>query len=309
MLDILGALIPVFLVIAFGVLVRLRKLFDDGFWDGIERLTFYILFPALLIARIGGAEVPGADLVPLFAALFTATAAVCIVMALLRPGLKWEGGVFVAVLQGAVRSNTYVGLAAATALYGEAGLTLAAVAILAVLPLVNFAGVYAHHRWDGGGTADESATAQAIKASFKNPIIIACLIGAALNLTGLGLPPLVGDALDILGRAALPLGLMAVDTSLNLRALRLAGGPAAASVAIKLLILPAITMVACGLFRVSGVTASVAVLFAALPVSASSYVMTRQMGGEGELMAAIVALSTVLAMVTLPIVVWGLGTP
>ncbi|MDD9876698.1 MAG: AEC family transporter, partial [Magnetovibrio sp.] len=116
-------------------------------------------------------------------------------------------------------------------------------------------------------------------------------------------PTMIGEVLDILGRAALPLGLMAVGAGLNLRALRLAGGPAAGAVAVKLVVMPFLASIVCGVFGVTGVAASVAVLFAALPVSATSYVMARQLGGDGELMAAIVALSTLAAIATLPVIV------
>ena len=74
-----------------------------------------------------------------------------------------------------------------------------------------------------------------------------------------------------------------------------------------LAVLPVLVVVACGLFGVSGLAVSVAVLFGALPVSASAYVIVRQMGGDGELMASIVALTTLAAVATLPLIIWALG--
>ena len=123
------------------------------------------------------------------------------------------------LLQGAIRPNTYVGLAAAYALFGNAGLTLAAAAIVAVIPLVNFISIIALLRWSGAMTRDErlkkTGWGAAIVASLKNPIIVACVLGALLNFTGFGLPPVIGPILDILGSAALPLGLMAVGAGLD----------------------------------------------------------------------------------------------
>ncbi|MBT5515236.1 MAG: AEC family transporter, partial [Rhodospirillaceae bacterium] len=78
------------------------------------------------------------------------------------------------------------------------------------------------------------------------------------------------------------------------------------AVAIKLAIMPFLAVIVCGLFGVSGIALSVAVLFAALPVSASSYVMSRQMGGDGEMMSAIIALSTLAALFTMPLAIWSL---
>lgn len=304
MVDILTALVPLFAVIALGWGLRRHGAFGDAFWETAERLIFHVLFPALLIVKIGGAEVPGAELAPLSAVLFVTTAGVTAVVVALRPRLGLDGPAFVSILQGATRFNTYVGLAAAFALFGEAGLTLAAVCILAAIPLVNAVSVFAHLKWaDPAGGDAGTPWRPALIATARNPIIVGCLIGAWLNLTGWGLPPLIGEVLDILGRAALPLGLMAVGAGLNLRALRLAGGPAAGAVAVKLVVMPFLASIVCGVFGVTGVAASVAVLFAALPVSATSYVMARQLGGDGELMAAIVALSTLAAIATLPVIV------
>ena len=215
MTTIFAALIPVFLIIVLGWLIKQRGLFDDGFWETAERLTFYILFPSLLIVKIGGAEISGADAAPLFGVLFTLSAGVALFVMALRPRLSMEGPAFTAMLQGMIRCNTYVGLAAGFALYGEAGLTLTAVAVLAVIPLVNAIAVFAHLRWTGDEQTDRSGRA-IVKATSRNPIVVACLIGALLNLSGAGLPALVGESLDILGRAALPLGLLAVGAGLNL---------------------------------------------------------------------------------------------
>ena len=59
MTGVLSALAPVFGLIAVGYLLKSRRIFTDDFWDPAERLTFYLLFPALLITSIGGAEAVG----------------------------------------------------------------------------------------------------------------------------------------------------------------------------------------------------------------------------------------------------------
>ncbi|MBT7943117.1 MAG: AEC family transporter, partial [Alphaproteobacteria bacterium] len=134
-----------------------------------------------------------------------------------------------------------------------------------------------------------------------------CVLGAALNFTGLGLPPVVGPILDILGSAALPLGLMAVGAGLNFDAVHARRSTITQAVVLKLLIMPGLTYAACVALGVSGITLTVAVMFAALPVAAGSYVMTRQMGGDGPLMAGIITATTIAAGVTLPVAILWTG--
>ncbi|MEK9726252.1 MAG: AEC family transporter [Rhodospirillaceae bacterium] len=308
MTQIFAALIPMFLVIAVGALLRARRVVGAEGWDAVERLTFYVLFPCLLVSRIGSAEMPGAGWLPLAGAVMSVTAAIWIAVTVLRPGIRWAGPFYAAVVHGMLRPNSYIAFAGAFALYGEAGLTLAAVCIFAATPLANLLTVYSHCRW-GGTAADGQADAhrRALSEAVRNPVVIACVLGATLNLSGWGLPPLISDGMDLLGRASLALGLLAVGASLDLRALRTAGGAAGTAVAVKLAVMPALAVFACGVFGVGGVAVSVAVMYAAAPVSATAYVIARRMGDDGELMAAIVALSTLISAATLPVVIWALG--
>lgn len=309
MADTLLSLAPVFALIALGYLLKAKGVFGAGFWDGAERLTFYFLFPALLVTSIGGADVRGLAMLPMAAALAAATLIVAGVLVWQRPklaALGLDGAAFASVLQGATRPNTYVGIAVLVALYGDAGLPLAAVAIVAVIPLVNFIGIVAHLRWAGPGADAAQASpawGDAVVPALRNPIIVAVLVGAALNLLGIGLPPVVGPMLEIIGRAALPMGLMAVGAGLDLAAARDARATVAWTGVLKLIAMPIAVAVACWVFDVAGVTGAAAVIFAALPVSATAYVVSSQMGGDSRLMAGIVAATTIAAAVTLPLAV------
>ncbi|MDA1089690.1 MAG: AEC family transporter [Proteobacteria bacterium] len=308
----LSALVPVFGMIVIGYLLKARGLLAEAFWEPAERLTFYFLFPALLVTTIGGTETAGLRAIPMAAAMITATLlmAGALMATATRFGKSGIGGPgFSALLQGAIRPNTYVGLAAAYGLFGNTGLTLAAAAIIAVIPLVNFISIIALLRWPEpqakpAGTAPNlSGWGAALVASLKNPIIIACLLGIILNFVGLGLPPVIGPMLEIIGRAALPMGLMAVGAGLDFEAINKRRGNVALATALKLVAMPVLTYAACLVFDVTGVTRSVAVMFGALPVAAGSYIMTRQMGGDGTLMAGIVTATILGAAVTLPLVI------
>ena len=138
-------------------------------------------------------------------------------------------------------------------------------------------------------------------------MIVACLTGLLLNAIGIGLPPLVGPLLDILGRASLPVALLAVGAGLELAAVRSAGPVVAVTSALKIIGLPILTFVLCQVIGVGGTAASVAVLYACLPGSASAYVMARQMGGDTAIMAGSITVTTIAAAVTMPLILIVLG--
>ncbi len=70
---------------------------------------------------------------------------------------------------------------------------------------------------------------------------------------------------------------------------------------IKLLLMPAFVLSLAWLLGLDPVSRDVALLFAALPTATSAYILARQLGGDAELMAAIITGQTLLAMLTLPL--------
>ena len=295
---ILAALVPVFVLILAGQLMRRADFPGDAFWAPAERLTYYVLFPALLVGNLARAPIAAASLGPLALALAGSVLLVTLGLLLLRRWLGVDGPAFTSVVQGGIRFNTYVGLAAAEALFGTAGLTLAAVAIAVLVPLVNVLCVMTLSRHGSGGSAGFGSV---LRGLATNPLILACLVGIGLNLGGLGLPFGSGDVLGILGRAALPLGLLAVGAGLDARAVRGRGPAVAAVTLVKLGLLPLVAAGAARLLALPPAETAIAVLFAALPTAPSAYILARQMGGDARLVAGMLTLQTALAVLTLPL--------
>lgn len=302
MTEVAAALAPVFFLIVLGYAFRRGGFLAEDFWHTADRLTYFVLFPALLVDNLATAPLGQIRFAGMVGALVAAVLLVALLLLALRPRLALDGPAYTSIFQGSIRPNTYVGLAAAVALYGEAGLTLAAVAVAAMVPLVNVLSATALARYalnSGAGETPLSVAETALMVA-RNPLILACLAGVLLNWSGLGLPLGSDRVLAVLGSAALPLGLLSVGAGLRLEAVRGAPLPMAVASAAKLLLLPGIAVVALEGLGVGGLTATVAVLFAALPTSATSYVMARQLGGDHELMAGIITAETALAVVTLP---------
>jgi predicted permease len=320
MITILSSLAPIFLLILSGWLVRNRRWVPDAFWQPAETLTFYILFPALLIYKIALADMSAINLPPIMGATAGGMLIVGGVLFALRGRMAGAGlndKSFTSVFQGSVRPNSYVGIAAGVALFGNTGVTVISAAIIVAAPLANFLGVLVLVRYANGangtnGTKDGDGDAyprwrDAVLPIIRNPLILATLIGVALNWTGAGLPPVVGPFLAVLGQAALPIGLMAVGAGLDFSAITASGGWVAATVAVKQIVLPSVTFLLFYAFGGSGPAAAMTVMFSALPCSAVSYVMSRKMGGDATLMAGIITATTLTATFAMSVVVMALS--
>ncbi|OJX79508.1 AEC family transporter [Magnetospirillum sp. 64-120] len=303
MLAIAAAIIPNFALILLGWVIRARRLLEPAFWPQAERLTYYLLFPALLVTNLAEAKLTGLPVPAIAAAQGLGIVAILGVLALpLRyfwPRLQNDGPGFTSLFQGAIRPNTYMAFAVAAALWGSTGVTVAAISAALVVPLVNLLCVAALVHWgQGDGRRGLGPTLAAIA---KNPLIIACLVGAGLNLTGIGLPPIIGPFLKILAQASLALGLLCVGAGLDLGAVRGAGRVVAASLVLKLAALPLAVGALGWWFGLRGETLAATILYAAVPVAANAYVLARQLGGDFRLAAAIITASTLVAAATLPV--------
>ncbi|MCA0920416.1 AEC family transporter [Pseudooceanicola nanhaiensis] len=290
---------PLFALICVGYLLRRRGFPSVEFWSAAERLNYFILFPALLLASLGNAPVRDPALLRFGGAAAATILIACALLALLRLVRPMPAARFGPHLQGLVRFNTYLALALLALLSGPEGVSRAAIYLAVAVPLVNVLSILA---LSGEGAARKPL--HLAKTILRNPLILACLTGFALALSGIGLPFGTGSFLKLLGQGSLPLGLLCVGAALNITALRhRLSGLVGISLA-RLLAMPVLAALVCLPFGLSGVEAMVLVVFSAVPTAPTAYVLTQQLKGDGELMAGIVTFQTMAALATLPLVLW-----
>jgi len=293
-----NALGPLFLLILLGAGLGWFRQPGGDFWPRMERLIYFLLFPAMLVSTLATADVGQVPVARLALTLLGAMTLFGLLMWGLRSRLRLAAPAFTSAFQGALRFNTYVGVAGAAALHGSAGTTVAAVAVALMVPVAN---VLCVASFIAAGTLGPASMGRSLAALTRNPLILACLTGIALNLSGIGLPGWSEPGIELLGRAALPLGLVAVGVALRPAALlRLDRGVWAANL-VKLGLMPALVLALALLLGLDPVTRDVALLFAALPTATSAYILARQLGGDAELMAALITGQTLLAMASLPL--------
>ncbi|HWZ38891.1 MAG TPA: AEC family transporter [Bradyrhizobium sp.] len=301
MAIVIAALLPVFLLIALGAVLRRTLMRLETQWHGLERLTYYVLFPMLLIqtlvkADLGKVPVAGVGGALLLAALAVSLLCLALWPLFTRHGV--DGPAFTSIFQGATRWQTYVALSVSGNLYGATGLALASVAMVAIIPMVNVFSVtvLAHY------TSPEKQSMRAIAMTVvKNPLIWACAIGLFINVIHLPLPKLWYDVADALGGSSLAIGLLVTGAGLHLEGLLRPSVAAAAGVILKLLVMPVLALGLALSFGISGINLVIVAVCSAVPTSPSAYVLARQMGGDAPLLAQIITLQTILAAITMPV--------
>ena len=300
MVATLNAIAPIFLIIATGYLLFRFRVVGESVWSAIEHLCFYLLLPFLIIRTLSRANLGS---VPVFDFMLVLVVAILGMSALLIliHGVFWRrnsdsGPAFSSVFQGATRFHGFVAIAVIGPLYGDAGVTLAALALAIMVPLLNVISVIVLSVY--GRSDSELDWISVIGKIARNPLIIACVVGLLFNW--FGVPNILFDAIDIIGAGGLGLALLAVGAGMK-------PGQAAQNkllittgVLIRLIGMPAIVIAMSWLVGLDGLARTVAIIAGAVPTAASSYVMARKMGGDAELMSSIVTFQIIAAFFTLP---------
>jgi len=293
---LLLALWPLFALIVAGYFLRLKEFPNEAFWPGAERINYFVLFPALLFSSLATAPLNNPALPRLAGAVMLGLGLIWVGLLLVKRMRGWPAARFGAVAQGALRFNTYLGLAAVGSLFGKEGLALAALMLALMVPTVNVMSVWAL-------TAERGVNVRSLLLPIiKNPLILACLAGALVNLAGLGLPGGTDRLLSLLAAASLPLGLLCVGAALKPQELSGEIPALGWNSATRLLAVPLLAYGVALALGLPDMETSILVLFFALPTAPTAYVLTRQLGGDSHLMAGIITLQTLLAAASLPLV-------
>jgi hypothetical protein len=291
MISTILLILPDFALILLGLLLARRFGYDRGFWNGAEKLVYYVLFPGLLFYSINAAQFTlGGEGKALGVAVAAFLCAVALGFAarLARP----PADVYASCVQTAFRYNSYIGLALAQSLLGAAGVALLALILAVCVPLANVFAVYALARHRKTGLARELAT---------NPLIVSTVAGLVSNLAGLKLPATVASFLGRLGSAGIALGLMCIGAGLTLAGIRANRGLIAYFSVIKLAVFPLLALTFAHAAGLGVPQTQLVALFAALPAASMSYVLAARLGGNAAPVAVTVTAQTLVSMVTLPV--------
>jgi malonate transporter and related proteins len=303
MAVVIAALLPVFLLIVLGFVLKQTLIKPETQWVGLERLTYYVLLPLFLIQTLVKADLSTVPVGGVGGALLLSALAISLLCLALHPLLaraSVDGPAFTSIFQGATRWQTYVALSVSGSLFGNPGLAIASVAMIAIVPMVNVFSVAVLAQY---ASAEKRSAGSIVVTVAGNPLIWACAIGLAINIAHLPLPKLWHEVADALGRSSLAIGLLVTGAGLQLKGLLRPSLAAGVAVVLKLVLMPVIAVALALRFGITGDNLAVVTICSAVPTASSAYVLARQMGGDAPLLAQIITLQTILAAVTMPIAI------
>ncbi len=309
--PVLSALLPVVLLIAIGYVAgRAGWIRAEGIKD-LSNLVFMVLTPALLFRTMSTVHVEELDFKPVAMYFVAAT----LLFALM---LVWQGftrRATVLALAATFSNTVMIGVPLVGLAYGQAGLvtlfTLISVHALVLLTLATVVLELAVAREATAGDRESQHMMLTVLLAVRNgifhPVPLPIIAGLIFAQTGLVVPTLLDKPLLLLGNAFGPMALVLVGVTLTHVRIGEHFKDALALALIKNLAFPALVAALSWTLGLSGLSLSVMIVAAAMPIGANVFLFSQRYRVAEELVTASVAVSTALAMLTVSLVMALIG--
>lgn len=292
----LGCVMPIFLLICFGCLIRCTALFPPEVFDQLSSLCFRFLIPCLLFYNIYNSDLtstisPGL-LTFLVGQLLIWFLFNYILFTRTQPDHRRRG----AYIQAAYRSNiAVIGVTLAQSMMTPGGVAAVTMAVAILVPIYNVLAVITLETCRGG----QVAFAQTAKSIAKNPLIISCALGIAALVLGIELPTQVESAIRDLGSAGSTLTLVALGASLRLQGLHSNVGQLVWCSLYRLVAVPLVALTAAALLGFRGDALATVLVCTAAPMASSSFPMALAYDSDHELTGQVIVTTAVFCSFTL----------
>lgn len=291
--------LPVFAMVFMGVGLRRIGWIDTAFINTGSALVFKGTLPTLVFLSIIRADLSATlnpSLIIFFLVATIASFLLCWLWAIIRISEPANRGVYV---QGSFRGNGgIVGLALAANLYGDYGLSAGSILLGAMIISYNVLSVIVLSAYQSG---DRLSWWAITKNIARNPLIIAVIVAVPVAWKGVSLPDWIMTSGDYFAALTLPLALLCIGGTLSMKSIRSDGKIAASASLMKMVIIPVLCTAAAWALGFSGAELGLLFLFFASPTAAVSFVMVKALNGNHKLAANIIAITTLLASVTITV--------
>lgn len=295
--------LPLFLTMAVGYFLRRRGMVDEPLLQKLNSLVFKVFLPMLLFENIYSSDVESLlnpkVIITAVVIVLVLFVALCLIVPLIEKDGKKRG----VIVQGIFRSNYIIfGMPIVAGVFGDKGIGVVSIISAFVIPMFNVLSVAALEAFSHGAV-DKKKIAKGIA---KNPLIIASLLGVAALFSGVTIPEAINKVFVDFGKVATPLGLMSLGGFFKFEDTRHCIKQLVIIVVGRLILCPLIFLPIVIAMGFRGVELMALATMLGAPIAVSSFIMAQQQGADSELAGQAVAYTTLLSVVTMFFIVFGL---
>jgi len=305
-MQVLNSLVPIFAVIGLGVVLRKREFLSGDATQSFNRFAYYFALPLFLFYKLAGSPLGTGNANRFMVTMLGATLVTAVV--------SWAVTVLVgtkfssrgALIQASFRGNlAFMGLPLVMftiyELPDEQKIQIETAMLLAFAPVIIFynvaaVAVLAIYNKESGA---KFSWVSVIRNIVFNPLLIACVAGLVVQLSGWEIPTAIERTCVVVGNSAFPLALLGIGSQLASISVSGQWLDALVATSLKCVLCPVVGWLFAALLGLTGVDLQVVVILCATPTAVSSYVLADQMNGDADLAASTVVIGTACSMVTL----------
>jgi len=292
----LNVVIPVFAVMFLGFVLKKRDVINSHFLASGNKLVFYVGLPVLLFRGVYTLDIGEFMNVRFVAFLIIASVTMFFTLWAVAAIFLKEKPVLASFAQGAFRGNFAVmGIPLIINLVGNVGMAPSAIVVVFVVPFFNVCSILVLAQCKG----EKVGPLAMILAIAKNPSNIMIAFGIFLTVLGISLPSMVFSAVNMVANLATPMALMCMGGGMVFRGFDAKFKYSLVASVVKVVIMPLVYTTAAVLLGFRGYELAVIVILGGVPSAIICYAMAVQMGGDGDVAANIILISTVMSAFTL----------
>ena len=303
----LNMILPIFLLIVLGFIFKNIKILSKEFSDCATNLVFYCALPCSLFNSVRSADVRNVFNTKFLIFLMTSQ--------LIIFALCWiVGALFIKdrsqvspVIHGSFRGNyAYIGMPLIANIIGSDILTASVMIMSFGVTLYNVLAVVVLSYYDTSGK--KVSVINQVKKIITNPLIVSIMLGLLVSYINLSFPTYIDKTISYCAQLATPLALILIGTTIRFDTFKSKMKGIVVASTLKLVAIPLFVTIGAILFGFEGEELVTLFIYNAVPSATNSYIMTKNMNGDGELGAGIVMATSIFSVITLTIFIYALKT-
>jgi len=289
-------ILPIFLVVLVGFVLARRMALN---MQTIGRVTFYLFSPALIFRGLYQTDLDYSTVgrTALLAALLFGASGLLGWLSSRKEDRRRRAAIS---LTSALSNNGNMGLSVSLFAFGEPGLALAMIYFVTTAFLGNTLGVFV-------ASSGKAEPLEALRRTAQVPMLYGAVLGLLLGYFQVELPSGLMRSVETLASAAVPTLLVLLGAQLSQARIQGRQFVLARTALIRLAGGPILAVLFCWLWDVQGLERTIVILQSAMPTAVSAIVLATEYDASPNLVATIVALTTVVSLFTLSGVLWMLS--
>ena len=292
----LGAVVPMFFLMAVGAFVKFGKLLTDEELKHINRMVFRVFFFFMLFHSIYTTDLASTFRPKLMLFGAGAVLVIFIFLMIFIPKIESDNKKRGVMVQAIFRSNFVImGVPVVANIFGDENIAVTTMMIAVIIPMYNILAVFALETFRGG----KFQLLPILKGIMKNPMILGAISGAVLLKSGVQIPAPILKPIGQISAATTPVALIILGASFKFGSAQNHLSQLIKCVLGRLIFVPAVVLSVAIFLGFEGIDFVTLIAIFGTPCAIVSFAMAQQMNGDADLAGNCVVFTSALSCFTI----------